>query len=71
MLLNDDPDSFVNGPAWFVHGPELNMLWSNVFGLIVEVDCRDADENGEMEIGSTRQYGGCEPMTMQEIDNEG
>ncbi|KAL4584489.1 hypothetical protein LXL04_009091 [Taraxacum kok-saghyz] len=32
---------------------------------------RDEDENGEMQIGSTRHYGGFEPVTLQEVDNEG
>ncbi|KAL4566585.1 hypothetical protein LXL04_030703 [Taraxacum kok-saghyz] len=31
----------------------------------------DEDDNGEIQIGSTRHYGGFEPVTLQEIDNEG
>ncbi|KAL4569141.1 hypothetical protein LXL04_024772 [Taraxacum kok-saghyz] len=32
---------------------------------------RDEDDNGEIQIGSTRHYGGFEPVTLQEIDNDG
>ncbi|KAL4554150.1 hypothetical protein LXL04_037305 [Taraxacum kok-saghyz] len=43
--------------------------WAKMNDFEIDELLRDEDSNGEMQMGSTRHYGGCEAVTLQENDN--